>query len=232
VFTAERAAYRNLLMGMQVPESARYRNPFRQWIGAQIRTELYGWTNPGRPDLAAAQAWVDARVSHVRNGVYGAQYAAALGAAAIVASDIDEVLDAGLAILPPRSRFAEAVRFARDIATSEPDWERVVDSIYGRYGDLHWVHVLNNAALLTAALAYARGDFVDSICAVVSGGWDTDSSGATVGAVAGALCGAAALPTAWTAPLRNRLATSVPGFARVDGVGFDELAERTLRVTR
>jgi hypothetical protein len=34
------------------------------------------------------------------------------------------------------------------------------------------------------------------------------------------------------APLRNRLATSVPGFARVSGVGFDELAERTLKVTQ
>ena len=94
------------------------------------------------------------------------------------------------------------------------------------------MHVLNNAALLTAALSFGRGDFTESICAVVSGGWDTDSSGATVGAVAGALCGARALPPEWVAPLRNKLATSVPGFARVDGVGFDELADRTLKVVR
>ena len=107
-----------------------------------------------------------------------------------------------------------------------------MDAIEGRYGDLHWVHVLNNAALLTAALAHARGDFVGSICAVVSGGWDTDSAGATVGAVAGAMAGARALPREWVAPLHNRLATTVPGFARTDGVGFDELAERTLKVQR
>jgi ADP-ribosylglycohydrolase len=108
----------------------------------------------------------------------------------------------------------------------------VVDALYRRYGDLHWVHVLNNAALLTAALAYGRGDFTRSICAVVSGGWDTDSSGATVGAVVGAMTGAAALPDRWIAPIRNRLATTVPGFARIDGVPFDELAERTLKVAR
>ena len=56
------------------------------------------------------------------------------------------------------------------------------------------------------------------------GGWDTDSNGATVGSVVGALTGAAALPAAWSTPLRNRLATSLPGF---DGIGFDELAART-----
>jgi ADP-ribosylglycohydrolase len=232
VFTAERAAYRNLLLGMDPPATARSRNPFRQWIGAQIRTELYGWANPGRPDRAAELAYADARISHVRNGVYGALYAAALGSAAVVESTVDAVLDAGLAVVPPRSRFAQAVRYAREAAGAEPDWEKVVDAIEARYGDLHWVHVVNNAALLTAALAHSRGDFTRAICAVVSGGWDTDSTGATVGAVAGALCGARALPPRWITPLRNLLATSVPGFARRDGVGFDELAERTLAVTR
>jgi ADP-ribosylglycohydrolase len=232
VFTAERAAYRNLLLGLDPPATARHRNPFRQWIGAQIRTELYGWTNPGRPDRAAELAYRDARISHVRNGVYGALYTAALGSAAVVESTVDAVLDAGFAVVPPRSRLAEALRFARDTAERESDWERVVDAIEARYGHLHWVHTINNAALLTAALAYAKGDFVGSICAVVSGGWDTDSSGATVGAVAGALCGAHALPEEWVAPLHNRLSTSVPGFARTDGLGFDELAARTLRVVR
>ncbi len=230
VFTAERVAYRNLLAGIEPPATARVRNPFRQWIGAQIRTDLYGWANPGRPDRAAELAFRDARISHVRNGVYGAMYAAALGAAAIVASDVDTVLDAGLAVVPPRSRFAGAVRFARQAAATGSDWESVVDTIYDRYGTLHWVHVLNNAALLTAAIAYGGGDFSRSVCAVVSGGWDTDSSGATVGGVLGALSGAKALPADFVAPLRNRLATSLPGFARAGGVAFDELAARTVRV--
>jgi ADP-ribosylglycohydrolase len=231
VFTAERVAYRNLLLGVDPPDTARIRNPFRQWIGAQIRTDLYGWASPGRPALAAELAWRDARISHVRNGVYGAMYAAAMGAAAVVESDVDRVLDAGLAVVPAASRFAGAVRFARDAAASEENWERIVDAIYARYGDLHWVHVLNNAALLTAAIAHGAGDFERSICAVVSGGWDTDSSGATVGSVLGAMYGAKALPPRFVGPLRNRLASSVPGFAGAGGIGFDELAERTLRVS-
>jgi ADP-ribosylglycohydrolase len=59
----------------------------------------------------------------------------------------------------------------------------------------------------------------------VSGGWDTDSTGATAGSICGALTGAAGLPPAWTDPLANRLSSSIPGF---DGIGFDELARRTV----
>ena len=230
VFTAERVAYRNLLLGVDPPGTATRHNPYRQWIGAQIRGDLYGWASPGDPARAAELAWRDGRLSHVRNGLYGALYTAALGAAAVVETDLEPVLDAGLAVVPADSRLADAVRYARDVAGAEPDWERVVDALAQRYGWLHWVHVLPNAALVTAALVHGRGDFTRSICAVVSGGWDTDSCGATVGAVLGGLHGARALPGEWVAPLRNRLATSLPGFARAGGVGFDELADRTVAV--
>ncbi|MEV0645969.1 ADP-ribosylglycohydrolase family protein [Phytomonospora sp. NPDC050363] len=224
-FTAERVAYRNLLLGLVPPVTATRHNPFREWIGAQIRTDLYGWAHPGDVALAAELAHRDAVVSHVRNGVYGAMFAAAMGAAAVVASRVDEVLDAGIAVLPPESRIAGAVREARELAASEKDWERVLDVLHERHGHLHWVHVVNNAALATAALVHGEGDFARTITAVVTGGWDTDSNGATVGGIIGALTGASALPREWTRPLRNRLATSIPG---LDGIGFDTLAARTL----
>jgi ADP-ribosylglycohydrolase len=229
LFTAERVAYRNLLLGQVPPATATVRNPFTDWIGAQIRADVYGWTNPGAPLAAADLAWRDAVLSHTRNGVYGAMFVAAACAAAMVADRVDEVLDAGLAVVPPDSRYAEAVRFARALPAEHADFEDAVDAIAGRYGQLHWVHVLNNAALLTAALVYGAGDFTATITYAVRGGWDTDSNGATAGSIAGALTGAAALPARWVAPLRNRLASTLPGF---DGIGFDELASRTVTVAK
>jgi hypothetical protein len=107
------------------------------------------------------------------------------------------------------------------------DWEAVVDRLYERHGHLHWVHVRNNAALVAAALAYSRGDFDRAICAAVSGGWDTDSNGATVGSIAGALTGAGGIRPEWTDPLHGRLSSSIGGF---DGITFEELAARTLEV--
>ena len=57
------------------------------------------------------------------------------------------------------------------------------------FAGMHWVHALNNTALVAYALEAGGGDFDRSICLTVMGGWDTDSNGATVGAVAGALGG-------------------------------------------
>jgi len=222
-FTAERVAYRNLLLGIEPPRTATRHNPFRQWIGAQIRGDAYGWARPGAPGPAAELAWRDAVLSHTGNGVYGAMFVAAVSAAACVTDDLDAVLDAGLAVVPAGSRYAEAVRFARDLPGACTGWEEAVDAVEERYGHLHWVHVLPNAALVVAALCYGGGDFGRSICLAVSAGRDTDSNGATVGALVGAMHGKP--PGYWTEPLRNRLTTTLPGF---DGIGFDALAARTL----
>jgi len=43
VYTAERIAYRNLVNGLWPPESAAHRNPYREWIGAQIRADIWGY---------------------------------------------------------------------------------------------------------------------------------------------------------------------------------------------
>lgn len=225
-FTAERIAYRNLLSGVEPPLTAARRNPFREWIGAAIRADIHGWTHPGDPAAAAAQAHRDASLTHTANGVYGAMFiAAALAAAAGGTAGVHEALAAGLTVVPPRSRLSRAVRFGIDTARAEPDFDTVVDHLHAALGHYHWVHAVPNAALLAAALTHADGDFSGSICRAVSGGWDTDSNGATAGSLAGLLAGRPdAIPGRWTVPLKNRLATSVAGF---DGIGFDTLAHLT-----
>ncbi|MFI0262231.1 ADP-ribosylglycohydrolase family protein [Streptomyces sp. NPDC017056] len=230
-FTAERVAYRNLLDGIEPPHTATHRNPFREWIGALIRADVFGLTHPRDPAGAAEAAWRDATLSHTANGVYGAMFAAAaIAEAAGGHTDVHGCLRAGLAVVPGRSRLATAVRFGIETARAEPTgtdagFAAVVDRLHLAYGHHHWVHVVPNAALLAAALTHAGGAFTGSVCRVVSGGWDTDSNGATAGSVAGLLAGSPdALPARWTAPLRNRLATTVGG---LDGIGFDALADRT-----
>ncbi|MFJ8000731.1 ADP-ribosylglycohydrolase family protein [Streptomyces sp. NPDC096310] len=229
-FTAERIAYRNLLAGIEPPDTARYRNPFREWIGAAIRADLHGWTHPGDPASAAAQAHRDATLTHTANGVYGAMFVAAVIAAAASSADVHACLRAGLHVVPPRSRLAEAVRLGIETALEQREFDDVADVLHTELGHYHWVHAVPNAALLAAALTHADGDFSGSICRAVSGGWDTDSNGASAGSIAGLLAGhPARLPDRWTAPLKNRLATSVGGF---HGTGFDTLAELTREATR
>ncbi|GAA3096706.1 MULTISPECIES: ADP-ribosylglycohydrolase family protein [Nonomuraea] len=219
-FTAERVAYRNLLDGLEPPATATRRNPFREWIGALIRADVYGWVNPGDPATAAEYAWRDARLTHTANGVYGAMFTAAMCAASLVATSADEVVRAGLSVVPAGSRLHEAVTLAVADARSEPDFERVIDRLHERHGHLHWVHTVNNAALVAATLVHGHGDFTATVAGAVAGGWDTDSAGATAGSVAGALGGG--VPERWR--MRDSLASSLTGF---DGVGLAELAART-----
>ncbi|MFD6178449.1 MULTISPECIES: ADP-ribosylglycohydrolase family protein [unclassified Isoptericola] len=231
-FTAERAAYRNILDARPVPETATHHNPFREWIGALIRTDLLGWVSPGDVRGAARLAWTDARLSHTRNGVYGAMWAAALASAAVVAADAAAVLDAADAVVPPGSRLATAVRLGRELGAASDGGEAAVradlDRLHATYGDLHWVHVLHNAAVVAYALEAGRGEFGPSVAIAVIAGWDTDSAAATVGGVVGALRGAEGIGAAWSGPLDGRIATSLPGGER----RIDDLAARTTALAR
>jgi ADP-ribosylglycohydrolase len=218
VFTAERVAYRNLLDGVEPTRAALIRNPFREWIGAQIRTDVYGWVRPGDRTAAARLALADARLSHTGAGVDGALWVAAMSAAAMVLDDPVAVAEAGLAVVDPASELARAVRFGLGLA--ETPLDDALDALHAEYGHLHWVHSVNNSAL--TAYALTAPDFATGIGRAVMGGWDTDSAGATVGAVLGAVLG---VPAEWAGPLDDRLATSLPG---LNQVAISELAARTV----
>jgi ADP-ribosylglycohydrolase len=220
IFTAERVAMRNLLEALLPPDTATQRNPFREWIGARLRVDAYGWAAGGDPAAAARMAWADARLSHTANGVYAAMFMAAAHAASLWASSPAECADVGASVVPRGSRLAEALAFARGL---DGAWESRVDAVHERYGAYHWVHAINNTALVAAAL-FLFDDFSPAVCGVVQGGLDTDTNGAAVGSIVGAL---RPIEERWWAPLHGRFATSLPGF---DGVTLDELVARTLAV--
>ncbi|GAA3126846.1 ADP-ribosylglycohydrolase family protein [Kribbella aluminosa] len=222
VFTAERVAYRNLLEGVEPARAAVVGNPFREWIGAQIRTDAYGWAHPGDRTAAARLALVDARLSHTGAGVDGALWVAAMSAAGLVLDDPVEAATAGLEVVNAQGAIARAVRFGLTLADAGLD--EALDALHAEYGDLHWVHAVNNTAL--TAYALTAPDFGTAIGRAVMGGWDTDSAGATVGAVFGATRG---VPAEWSQPLDNRVATSLPG---MNQIAIDELARRTVEVAR
>ncbi len=219
IFTAERVAMRNLLEAVQPPETATRRNPFREWIGARLRVDAYGWAALGDPVLAARMAWEDARLSHTANGVYAAMFMAAAHTASLTESTARACADVGLSVVPQHSRLAEAIRYAREL---EGEWEDRVDAIYERF-DYHWVHAINNTALVAAAM-YAFDEFSQAICATVQGGLDTDTNGAAVGSIFGAL---GPIEERWSAPLKGRFESSLPGF---DGITLEELVARTRAV--
>lgn len=226
-YTAERATYRNLVNLLPVECAGGLDNPYREWIGAQIRADVFGYVNPGRPRRAAVAVYQDASLSHRGNGIYAAMWAAALVAAAFSAPGAREALVASLRHVPPHSRLARALQEVLDDHRRGLTWEQARRLIAERHGHYSWVHSVNNACVVAAGLLWADGDFSRAVGLTVSGGLDTDSNGATAGSVAGILAGRRAIPPHWEEPLQDRIRSALAGF---DGVRISDLAERTLRI--
>lgn len=229
-YTAERIAYVNSLTSPDTTaeEKADYchshRNPFREWIGAQIRIDHYAYYNAGDPLSAARAAFNDADLSHTKNGVYGAMFFAALISAAFTEKNIRKCIDIALSVIPQKSRLYDDILFAINAAESSADAVELYKNLWERFGNLSAVHTNNNAAVCVSALIMGEGDFVRSTGIAVGAGWDTDCNGATVGSFIGALLGAEKIPEYLSAPLNDTLYSSVIDF---HPASIRKCAERT-----
>ncbi len=229
-FTAERAALINSLICAETSLEKKiafchsYKNPYREWIGAQIRIDHYGYYNAGNPLAAAKAAYNDAIFSHTKNGVYGAMFFAALIAAAFTETDIKKCIEIALGIVPKKSRFYSDILFAVNAAETAADVSGFYKMLWERFRGVSAVHTNNNAAACAGALIIGKGDYVKSVSTAVGAGWDTDCNGATVGSIMGAMNGSACVPDYLKLPLNDTLYSSIPDF---HPIRISECAERT-----
>lgn len=231
-FTAERVAYRNFLLVKNPPASAFYCNPYREWIGAQIRGDFWGYVCPGDPARAAELAWRDACISHVKNGIYGEMWAAAMCAAAAGMDNPREVLETGLQQVPEKCRLRTNVDEVISWYDNGVSIEEALSKIHQNWDDTnfhHWCHTLSNAQIVALALLYGENDFEKSIGWAVTAGIDTDCNGATVGSVLGILHGASKLPEKWISPLNDRLDTGINGYLHVK---LSDMARKTVELAK
>ncbi len=210
--TAERVAYSNFVKGFMPPESAVYKNPYREWIGAQIRGDYFGYINPGNPELAADMAFRDASISHIKNGIYGEMFVSAMIAVAACTNNIEEIILGGLAQIPYTSRLYEAVTDVLNgykNGISKEDCFADIHKRFDEYSDHGWVHTISNAMIVTAALLYGEGDYGKSICMSVETGYDTDCNAATIGSILGMANGIESIDEYWTKPINDTMRTTV-----------------------
>jgi ADP-ribosylglycohydrolase len=228
-FTAERAVYRNLIEGDPAATAAIRRNPYREWCGALIRADAFGYAAPGEPGVAARLALADARLSHQANGIYGELWAAALVATAFTAPDLPSALRTAASWVPPGTRLREALDLVLTAHAAGAGWDAVVAELDGLVGHYDWVHTINNAAGISAALLWGENDFVASVGSVIALGFDTDSAAATVGSVLGAMHGPGIVPAALAEPIDDTLRSAIRDY---DRSRISELAQRTFGVVQ
>ena len=226
--TAERVAFCNFVKGYEPPQSAIYKNPYREWIGAQIRGDYFGYINPGNPELAAEMAWRDASISHTKNGIYGEMFVAAMLAVAAETQNTKDIVLGGLAQIPHTSRLHEEIMLVVDgfeNGISQNECFKTIHKKYNEYSSHGWCHTIPNAMIVVAALLYGGGDYGKSICTAVETGFDTDCNGATVGSILGMANGIESIPEYWTQPINDTLHTSIFG---IDTVKISDRVKLTL----
>ncbi len=231
-WTAERVAYRNFSWGINPPDSAMIANPYREWIGAQIRADAFGYVNVNNPERAAEFAWRDASISHMKNGIYGAMWTAAMLAWAYSLSEPRDVLLASLGEIPMRCRLADAIRHVVQMYDNGLSADEALASIHKRWNEKlrhHWVHTISNAEIVAYALLWGEKDFGKTICLAVDAAFDTDCNGATAGSVLGMILGASKLPAKWTRRLNDTLETGIAGYYRVK---ISEMAKETAELAK
>lgn len=228
-FTAERVTFHNYVNGFYPPQTAVYKNPYREWIGAQIRGDYFGYINPGNTKAAAEMAFRDASISHIKNGIYGEMWASAMIAYAAVSDNVEEVILAGLSEIPAKSRLHESVMQIIENYRAGKTFEETMQQILSRWDDrrMHdWCHTISNAMIVAASLLYGEKDYGKSICLAVQSGFDTDCNGATVGSVLGMMLGTKAIGAEWTAPINDTLETPING---ISSISISQLAEKTMQ---
>ena len=198
----------NLKLGLQPPVSGWYNNWFKDCMGCPIRSEIWACIAPGAPHVAAKYAYQDAICDHAGGeAVYGEIFNAVVESAAFFIEDRVKLVQLGLAAIPEKSLTSKAIRLALEAYLNGLDWrearERVKEAVYSPIAQYSPI----NLGFQTIGLLYGE-DFGDAICKAVNCGWDTDCTGATVGAIWGIIYGRENLPEKWIKPLGESIIVS------------------------
>lgn len=226
-WTAEEIALKNIRLGIYPPESGYRSNPYREWIGAQMRGAVCGMVAPGNPELAARLAYMDGVVSHHNNGVMGEIFNAVLVSLAYVKSDIRELVRETFQAIPKDCEYYSVIDYAMGLCKSCEDWETAWWQCEERFKTYNWIHAYPNAAAQVIALWYGSS-FDEMLHIIAMEGYDVDCNAAQI-ATAYAILEGKPLAPRWTDPIGDKLETYMRGIRETS---IRELAEYTCRMAR
>ena len=232
----------NLRLGLLPPVSGAYNNWFKDCMGCPIRSEIWACVAPGAPRVACLYAYEDGIVDHAGGeSLYGEFFNTAVESAAFVVPDRDTLIAIGMSYVPEGTQTYKAMRAALDAhAAGVEDWREARRRVLAATPHYNAQYSPLNLGFQLVGWLYGNdhgNDFADVICKAVNCGYDTDCTAATVGSFLGIMQGRRRLPTRWTEPLGETIATSekVKGVRHtLDGPNpvpktLGELTERVMR---
>ena len=219
---------RNYTRGLRPPVAGCFENYFVDEMGSPIRSEIWACLHPGDPQAAARIAWKDSALDHAGGeGMCGEMFWAAVEAAAFVEPDPETLIRVGLHMIPLSSHVGRSIREALWCRQNGLSWGPARERIAARFGHLQPCNAVPNHGFTIIGWLYGR-DFGDRLCQAVNCGYDTDCTGATLGALLGILGGTANIPAKWHDPVGSDIVTHKFTRNFTPPATLDELTDRTV----
>lgn len=219
----------NVQRGISPPLSGTWNNRFfLNSEGCPIRSDIWGFVAPNNPQLAAELARMDGQLDHGEISIQTEQFLAAASAKALMTSDLEEALAAGLSVIPAESPIARAVPRVREISEQYSNPYKAWRVAIREFGHRNANDAIANHALTLLALFAGKGDMKQTMLLCANFGWDTDCTASTAGALLATLSGTAALPTDWVQSLGNTLVCGIK--VKHQGALLADFAEDTCRI--
>ncbi|MDC7286289.1 ADP-ribosylglycohydrolase family protein [Blautia schinkii] len=225
-WSAEEIAIRNIKNGIFPPMSGTYRNPFNEWIGAQMRGGICGMCAPGDAYQAAKLAFSDGEVSHANNGILGEVFNAVMTSLAFVEKDIRRVVEAAMELIPKDSEYYSVISFAYECCGKYTDWRDALKACREKYRRYNWIHAYPNACCEIIALLYGGGDFRETLHIITMCGIDVDCNAGMIMPLITIIQGMRIIPNELIHPAFSELATYMRG--RFRKITLEELVNDTL----
>lgn len=211
-WSGEEVAFKNMKRGIFPPQSATVNNPWREWIGAQMRGSICGMVAPGDPYMASKLAWTDGTISHVNNGVLGEVFNAILCSLAYVKSDVREILEETVSLMPKKSEYYSVVKFALEQCGKYDNWEAAWRECEKKYHRYNWIHTYPNAAAQVIALYFGNDSFDECMHICCMCGQDVDCNAGQIGTIYGIIGRYGAIDKKWTEPFGDKFDSLVRGY--------------------
>jgi len=202
----------NLRAGLEWPESGHFLyNQHCDDLDWQIECDFLGMMYPGFVNAAAERSFDIGHITNYGDGVYGGVFVTAMHAAAFTASTIEEIVNAGLSVIPDNTTFKEAMNVVIESYMAGDRWDQCWEKLEAKYGtgdkcpemknSKYNIDAKLNAAYILVGLLWGEGDFEQTM--VISGrcGQDSDCNPSSAASILGNFYGASKIPDKWKAGL-------------------------------
>jgi hypothetical protein len=205
LWAANRRGRENLRYGIAPPESShpQYSDNCDD-IDYQIEADYSGIIAPGMPNVPIQLGEKFGRLMNYGDGLFGGQFVGGMYASAYFESDIEKVMEAGLACIPKESNYATCIRDVMKWYKQYPDdWKKTWQLIEDKYRhsleyqgfaaqrENVWVPIdaKLNGAYIALGLLYGQGDMDSTIVISMRAGKDSDCNPSNAAGVLAATIG-------------------------------------------